>query len=874
MTRLLWRSSRRHLARHPWQIGLAILGVALGVAVVVSVDLANASARRAFSLSTEAVTGRTTHQILGGPEGLPDEVVRRLAVDARLAGELPMAPVVEGFGMIPRKPGAATRIIRILGVDPFSEQPFRPYLNPPSPGEGREEDGRGGQGVRVDLGPLLTRPRAGVLSAATARELGVRPGGTFELRVGGVPRTVELAGVLEPMDESTRRGLSDLLMMDIAAAQELLERAGRIDRIDLIVPAGPAGERLLARAAAVLPPGARILRAEALAQSTEEMTRTFRISLSAMSLLALVCGAFLIYNTMTFSVVQRRTQIGLLRALGVTRDQVFALVLAEAAAVALVGTAAGLGAGVLLGRELVRLVTQTINDLYFVLSVRELAIPPLSLAKGVALGIGATLFATLAPASEATQAPPRAVLTRSALEARLRKALPRATAIGLGLLLLGGALLALPAGLAMGFTGLFAVILGCALLAPGATVVLMRLLRPPMGALFGVLGRMSANGVVTALSRTAVAIATLVIAVSVTVGVGVMIDSFRQTVVRWLEASLRDDVYATVPSRGAGFAGMDLDPAVVRRAAALPGVEAVHTIRRVEIPTEEGPIRMVVLGMTVVLETTDRRWVSRYELQQGDPDEVWPAFLRDGAIVVSEPFSRRFNVHAGDSFRLPTGRGARTFRIAGVYTDFASNQGLVMMSRATYERFWNDRQLSGFSIDLAPGVDPDRTIERLRSMPGGEGLIAQPNQALKRISMEIFDRTFRITGVLRLLAGLVAFIGVLSALMALQLERTREVGVLRANGMTPGQVGQLVTSQTGLMGLTAGLLSIPVGLALAAILIHVINRRSFGWTIHMEVAPEILLEALFLALAAALLAGLYPAWKMARTSPAVALREE
>jgi len=861
LTPLLWRSSRRHLTRHPWQIGLATLGVALGVAVVVSIDLANASASRAFSLSTETITGRTTHQIVGGPEGLPDAAFRRLAVDARLAGELPMAPVVEGFGVLRGKPGEGPRVLRILGLDPFSERPFRPYLNG---GAGKSEDTRG---FSVDLGPLLTRPRAGVLSAATARELGVRPGGTFRLRVGGVPREVELAGVLEPEDESTRRGLADLLVMDIAAAQELLGHAGRLDRIDLIVPEGPAGERLLARAAAVLPPGAQILRAEARSRSTEEMTRAFRLNLSALSLLALVCGGFLIYNTMTFSVVQRRTQIGILRALGVTRDQIFALILAEAAAVALVGTAAGLGAGILLGRELVRLVTQTINDLYFVLSVRELSLPALTLAKGAALGIGATLLAALAPAVEATQAPPRAVLTRSALEARLRKALPRATAIGVALLLLGGALLALPAGLMVGFAGLFGVILGCALLAPGATVVLMRLVRPPMGALFGVLGRMSANGVVTSLSRTAVAIAALVIAVSVTVGVGVMIDSFRRTVVRWLEASLRSDVYATVPSRGGGFAGADLDPEVAQRAAALPGVNGVHTIRRVEIPREEGPIRMVVLG-------TDRRGMSGYDLQQGDPDKVWPAFLQGGAVIVSEPFSRRFGVNLGDSLRLPTEQGMRTFQIAGVYSDFASDQGLVLMSRETYRRFWKDQRISGFSLDLAPGVDPDQTIERLRTVSGGEALIAQPNQALKRISMEIFDRTFRITGVLRLLAGLVAFIGVLSALMALQLERARELGVLRANGVTPGQVWQLVTSQTGLMGLAAGLLSIPVGLALAAIMIFVINRRSFGWTIRLEVSPEILFQAVVLALAAALLAGLYPAWKMARTSPALALREE
>lgn len=861
MTPLLWRSSRRYLTRHPWQIVLAMLGVALGVAVVVSIDLANASARRAFALSTETVTGRTTHQIVGGPGGLTDDVFRRLTVEAGLAGELPMAPVVEGFGTMRGRPGEGIRVFRILGIDPFSEQPFRPYLN------GGAEESESTRGFSVDLAPLLTRPRAGILSAETARELGVRPGGTFNLRIGGEPRTVELAGVLEPADESTRRGLADFLVMDIAAAQELLERTGRLDRIDLIVPEGAAGERLLARAAAALPPGAQILQAAARSRTTEEMTQAFRLNLSALSLLALICGAFLIYNTITFSVVQRRTQIGILRALGVTRDQIFALVLAEAAAVALVGTAVGLGAGVLLGQELVRLVTQTINDLYFVLSVRDLAIPPLTLAKGAALGIGATLLAALAPAIEATQAPPRAVLTRSSLEDRLRKALPRATLLGGGLLLLGGALLAIPAGLMVGFAGLFGVILGCALLAPGATVVLMRVLRGPMGALFGVLGRMSANGVVASLSRTAVAIAALVIAVSVTVGVGVMIDSFRQTVVSWLEASLRSDIYATVPSRGGGFAGAELDPEVAQRAAALPGVEGVHTIRRVEIPMPKGPIRMVSFG-------TDREGLAGYELQQGDPDEVWPAFLEGGAVIVSEPFSRRYEVNAGDTLRLRTQRGERTFRIAGVYSDYASDQGLVMISRQTYLKFWDDPKLSGLSLDLAPGVDPDRTIELLRAAAGGTALVAQSNQALKRISMEIFDRTFRITGVLRLLAGLVAFIGVLSALMALQLERARELGVMRANGVTPGQVWQLVTSQTGLMGLVAGLLSIPVGLALAAIMIFVINRRSFGWTIRMEVSPDILLQALFLALAAALLAGLYPAWKMARTSPALALREE
>lgn len=855
MSPLLWRSSLRYLLRHPWQIGLAVLGVALGVAVVVSIDLANASARRAFTLSTEAVTGKATHQVVGGPGGLPDTAFQRLRV---VAGVDQAAPVVEEYVILSNPDGSRGRTLHLLGVDPFSERPFRSYVALGS------TETRGG----VDVGPLLTRPGAGVLSAETAAELGLKPGGTFQIRSGSAPRTVELAGLLEPSDPDTRRALADLLLTDIATAQELLGREGRLDRIDLIVPEGETGEALLARAAAALPPGSQVLRAESRTRQTEEMTRSFRLNLTALSLLALICGIFLIYNTMTFSVVQRRTLLGTLRALGVSRREIFSLVLAEAAAVGVVGTAIGLGAGVLLGRGLVRLVTQTINDLYFVVSVRDLALPPGTFAKGALIGIGATVLAALAPAIEATLAPPRAVLLRSSLEARLRKALPRVTALGLGLLLLGGLLLAVPrGGLVVSFGGLFGIILGFSLLAPGATVVLMNLLRPAMGALFGILGRMAAGGVVASLSRTAVAIAALVIAVSVTVGVGVMVDSFRRTVVRWLEMSLQADIYVGAPSRAGGFSGSPMDPALARRAAAVPGVERLHLLRRIEVPSPDGPVRLIVLG-------TDAAGLRSFELMEGDPEEAWPAFQRGEAVLVSEPFARRRDVGVGSELRLRTLLGDRSFPVAGIYYDYASDQGLVLMSRPAYLRLFRDPAISGFSIELAPGADLDATVRGLRAALTGETVSIQSNVALKRISLEIFDRTFRITGVLQLLAGLVAAIGVLSALMALQLERARELGVLRANGLTPRQVWKLVTAQTGLMGLAAGLLSIPVGLVLSLIMIFVINRRSFGWTVRMEVAPEVLLQAFGLALASALAAGLYPAWKMARTSPAEALREE
>jgi len=671
----------------------------------------------------------------------------------------------------------------------------------------------------------------------------------------------------------------------VATAQEVTGQLGRLSRIDLIVQEGAAGERLLsrARARAVLPPGASIVEAAARSRSTATMTRSFRLNLTALSLLALLCGAFLIYNTITFSVVQRRSLLGLLRALGVTRAQVFALVLAEAAAVAVVGSAAGLAAGVALGSGLVRLVTRTINDLYFVLAVRELAIPAATLVKGAAVGVGATLLAAIAPAWEATATPPRAVLIRSSLETRLRRALPRAGAAGAALLALGVALLAVRAGIAVAFVALFAVILGCAVLSPPATVALMRLLRRPMGALFGVLGRMAASGVVAALSRTGVAIAALVVAVSVTVGIGVMIGSFRSTVVRWLDASLQADLYVSAPSAGGGFRGGELDPALAARAAALPGVARVAAIRRVELTTPAGPVRLVALdlGSDSFDPSADpsasrhpRRGPGRsIELAAGDPRQVGQQFAA-GQLLVSEAFARRRGIGPGATLVLRTARGDRSFRVAGVVYDYASDQGIVMIDRGAYVAAWGDTALSGFSLTLRPAADADAVERELRRMLAGEAASVQPSRALKRLSLAIFDRTFLITGVLRLLAGLVAGIGVLSALMALQLERARELAVLRANGLTPRQVWALVTAQTGLMGLAAGLLALPVGLALAAIMIFVVNRRSFGWTVGMEIPPGALAEALGLALAAALLAGLYPAWRMARTSPARALREE
>jgi putative ABC transport system permease protein len=687
--------------------------------------------------------------------------------------------------------------------------------------------------------------------------------------VDGRREDAEVRGILRPGDDLSRRALRDLLFLDVAGAQELLGRQGALTRIDLILPPGPAGESTLAGLEAVLPPGARVETTGTKEAGLSQMIRAFDLNLRALSLLALIFGMFLIYNTLTFSVVRRRPLLGALRSLGVTRREILGLVLGEAAVVGMLGTLLGLVLGVLLGRGMVDLVTRTINDLYFVLSVRDLSFPAGVLVKGGILGMGAAILAAVPPALEASLAPPRITQTRSILEERARRAVPRAGALGGGLLAVGAVLLLVPSrSVLLSFAGLFGVVMGLALLTPLTTALLMGIASPLANRTVGILGAMAARGVVAAMSRTAPAMAALVVAVSVTVGLGTMITSFRGTVSRWLDGTLRADIYVSVPGLVSSRAQGTLDPGVVERLTAAPGVVGYNTYREATLEAPEGTTRIIALEL-------DPRGEAAFDFKSGGGRRGLGAFRRGEGVFLSEPLAYRRALSVGDEISLATDVGPRSFPVAGIFYDYGSDQGVVMMSRRNYESHWKDRGVTSLGLFVEGGADVDRVVGALRTLAGDTQLLQiRSNRALKSASLEIFDRTFAITGVLRFLAFVVAFFGVLSALMALQLERGRELGVLRANGMTPGQVWKLVTAQTGIMGLVAGLLAVPAGLILAAVMVLVVNKRSFGWTLRLEIGPEILIHAVLLALAGALLAGIFPAWRMSRTSPALALREE
>ncbi|GAB5519561.1 MAG: FtsX-like permease family protein [Rhodothermales bacterium] len=852
---LLARASRRYLLRHPWLMGLSILGVAVGVAVVVAIDLANSSAERAFEQSSVQVTGKATHQIVGADAGVSDAVYRTVRVDL---GYTEAAPVVEGYATTARSIG---RTFQVLGVDPLAEAPFRPYV--------------GGADRGLDLGLFMGQVGTGVMAEATLATLGLAVGDTLHLNIDGRRRTLTLIGAMTPEDEASADVLDNLIIVDVGTAQAWLGAQGRLSRIDLILPRDePELSETLARFNAVLPSGVEVARSSVRTETLAQMTRAFRLNLTALSLLALVVGLFLIYNTMTFSVVQRRALIGRLRAIGVTKGEIFRSVWREALLIGSLGTALGLVLGIVLGQGLVRLVTQSINDLYYVLTVRELDLNPWLLAKGAVLGLGTTLLATLAPAREATTAPASTVLQRSQEETDIREHVPRLALGGVMLGLVGAVLLVLPTqSIVISYTALFFMLLAFAGLTPGVVLIASRVLRPIAGRFFGVLGRMAATGIAASLSRTAVAIAALMMAVAATIGVGVMVDSFRATVVTWLDYTLRADVFVSAPSLVFRRQDTTLDTLLVQQMAQHPLIAAASTGHSTQVRYTT-PSGTTTTGDLVVVDLPSQSQ-ERFRFKAGEPAAIWSAFYLEDVIIVSEPYAFRYEVGVGDTVTLSTDEGDKPFRIVGIFFDYGSDLGLAMMSRGVFEQYYTDRRRSTLALYVKDGVEVSEVVASLRELVSADQqVLLRSNRTLRESSMEVFDRTFTITAVLRLLAIGVAFIGVLTALMALQLERARELAVLRANGMTPSQVWRYVTLQTGLMGFVAGILALPLGILLAVVLIYVINRRSFGWTLQLDLGPEVLVQALALAIVAAVLAGLYPAWKMARTRPANALRGE
>lgn len=642
---------------------------------------------------------------------------------------------------------------------------------------------------------------------------------------------------------------------------------GRLTRIDVRMPSGPQARPALAALRHELPPGAQLEAAAGQVRETLEMTSAFSTNLTAMSLLALLVSALLIYGAVSFTVVQRRRSIAVLRALGATRGEILTIVLSEAAALGAAGAGLGVLLGLVVGHGLVRLVSQTVNDLYYVVAVQQVALPSWTLIEALGAGLGTALVASLLPALEVAGSAPQLGLRRSLLEDRAARVALNLAWISLGcgalacVLILGSRRSVLA-----GFAALFLLLLSVAALTPS---VLRALAKSGSRAIANVspVGRLALEDVAGSLSRTGIAVAALAMAIAAMIGVSIMVESFRVSLRHWLTASMRADIYVAAPGPGIGRPERQIEPAVLDALLATQGIADHSASRSVVVHSSRGDIAVEALRLAPGS-------YAGIDLTSGDPRAVWREYDR-GALLLSDSLAWRLGLRPGRHLSLLTPSGPRQFPIAAIYHEYGSGVGSAMMSLDVYRRLWRDEGITAVGLYLRPGVDADGEIPRLQAAAGGrQALLIRSNADIRAMSLEIFDRTFIITRVLYWLAAAIAAIGLVSALLAWELDRARELSVLRALGLTPRGAAALIEAQTLFMGGAALIGAIPSGIIIAIVLTKVIDRRAFGWQIEMHLHATQFLNALALALAAAIIAGSYPAWRTSRAAIAAAMREE
>lgn len=851
----------RHL-RYEWgKLLLAIAGVAIGVAVFVSIRLANTTAFQAFTTSLDVVTGKANLQALSNDGlGFDERFIVQLRRSPAVIGA---APAIEQYAQVEdslelARPGSGTPLL-VFGIDVFAENAFRTY-------EFQESAAGGDAGLQ-----FLLQRNAIIITDKLARQYNLQRGDSIRLVANGARTAFQVVGIVKPEGTASALG-GNFALLDIASAQEVFGRIGRLDRIDLLVPAEER-EQLREYLAETAPPGVVVREPQSRGAEATRMLESFDLNLTALAFIALFVSMFIIYNTMLTNTLRRRRELGILRALGATRSTIVALFLGEATLIGLLGVAVGLPVGIMLARLALDQVTRTITALYILTVTDELAIDPATLVLGGVIGLLASVVSALPAALEGARAHPRETFSVQTFETKVSLNLKR---------IFTGTALALIAAYAasyfgeklmspeLGFASAGLLLLGVALLTPAVVSGAGRLFGRVIRRLFGVEGELANAYLLASLGRSSTAIAALMTAIAMLIGVSTMVDSFRRTVEYWMRQTVTADLYITVASNRLSAAAVTPIPEPVwRYVDTLQGVRIVDALRRLKVGYQDGSI--FVSGATFNAPESD----APLAFQEGGRWNDIMSALDSGAVVVSEGFGMRYGKGMGDTITIATPSGPQSFRIAGIFYDYSSDAGSVMLKREPFMRLFADSALNSIAIHLRDPSVMEQVRENIeRSFAGRYSLVVYSNRALRADALDIFDQTFAITYALQLVAVIVAAIGVANTLAALVVERSREIGILKAVGATAGQIRKMTLVQAGLIGAASQFLGAGAGLLLSMILIYVINRVSFGWTIQLTISPEILVLSGLLVILTAFLAGLVPANAAARKPVADVVKAE
>ncbi|HEV8431999.1 MAG TPA: FtsX-like permease family protein [Thermoanaerobaculia bacterium] len=838
----------RPIIRERTRTILTVAGIAVGVAVIVAIQLANQSALRAFRESVDAVAGRANYQIVPEAGALREDVLLKL--QPFWDDGVRFAPVIDVEGV----DEATQQPVRMLAVDLLSDLHFRDYRY-----------------ARIQGTALHSffEPDAVIVPAPFAREHHLALGSPLTLSILGIKRTMTVRGILEARGPATAFN-GAIVVCDIATAQKAFGMFGRLSRVDLLLPDDAIAKQI----ARVLPPSTRIERPSRRNERVENMLRAFRVNLFALAGVALLVGMFLVYNTVLISILRRRRDVGILKTLGASPRQIFGAFLYEGLLFGAIGSVLGIALGDALAAGILSLIGRTVNALYVTSRPEAIALTPDVIALGVAVGVVLSVLSAIAPSIEAARIRPASMIRGLSSVAAI---LPAKRAGRIAGSTLSFVIAALATGIppvrgiaVAGYLSVLFVVAGFSMLAPSIVRAIAAVAAGPFRRMFGIVGQLAARSLHASLRRTAIATAALALATGMMVAVALMVGSFRVTVNTWIDQTVRSDLWLR-PAKGLTNADVALFPPRI-----------LDDLRKVDFVGAADPVHgrdIIYRDAYVTVGSGDTRVAADFgNIPMVTPRRPKPALdemIRIHGVFVSESFSLKFDKGVGDTLTLPTAHGPRTYKICGIYRDYSNDRGVVFMNRPDYIAAYDDDKINTVVIYLKPNVDREVARRRLEALFGPKyGAFTVTNAAIRREVMNIFDQTFLITYALLGVAIVVAVLGIINTLSALILERTRELALLRVAGMSLRELRTMLLLESALLGIAATVTGVVMGYALSWILINVINKQSFGWTIAFHTPVALIAASLAITFAASVLAGLVPARLASRIDLASAIKTE
>lgn len=859
---LLQFISTRHLRLQKTQIVLAVSGICLGVAAMVAVDLVNRSVLESCEDSIDQATGRAVLQVTGADSGFPEEILERIQ---QLPGVEYAVPVVEAIGSLAS--GEGERPLVILGIDVLQDHHIRSYSITDDSAE------------IPDPLLFLAKRDSILLTKTLAAETGI--GLDQEIRVETVAglKTFKVRGLLNPEGPARVAG-GDIAIMDYYAAQMAFGKEGRLDRIDISLLPGRDFAAMKTDIERLLPPGYDVDTPAGRTRQVEILLNRFRSSLGLVGWMALFVGMYLIYNTVSITAVQRRREIGILRALGAARGQIAALFLAETLLLSALASLLGIGLGLAFAKASVGIVARSVTDMYIQATVEGLAVSWPALARNAGIGMLASLVAAVLPSlAAAGVAPISAIRTapygggQAGTRRRLGASACACLLSCLACLLLfkaGQSGSPLHGTWTMLAAGLF-LLLGASLAAPLLLAGLAPRITPLLARCCGAHGRMAGLNLTKNSSRNGVAVAAILCGIAFFVSSANTVHSMRNSLSEWFDSIIRADLLISSghPLATGGAPTIPMPAEMLQEIEKIPGVQFAEPFRKARIGYNGRKVMLEVFDVALRLEYCPAM------MAVGDREDMARQLPGQDNVVVNEQFARKERVQPGDAIVIPTPRGPVRFGVAGIIVSFSSDSGVIWMDVNTYRRHWRDPLVDTYEVLVQPGAEVEvvrqAILERFR---GERTLFALPSAEFKAEVQKILDRSFVMTNAVNIITLVVAGIGIVITMLASVLERTREIGLLRGIGMQRRQVFGVVLLESALIGLLGGILGAGAGIVIGWLTMEGVIRIDYTASIGYRVHFAALAGALLLALILSALAGIYPARRAAATNIAEALSHE